>query len=437
LRNQRHGTSTNKQTNKLTPKPKQQKQKIYRKSFRLPDALAHDAGNVVGLVSTDCVKVYEGVQHCHNVWTAPLEAATIIGLLLWRTGGAYGLPALGVVVVVLPLQYYFGYRIAACKMANVQVSDARVSRMHEILLAIKLVKLYVWERSFARQVEEIRDEELRLIRASCAVKTANLCLVFAVPPVIALVIYATYAYGVGPLTPAMAFVVLSLFNTLRFPLVVLPKALRGVSEAVAALARIQTFLLLPETDAPHASAFDGARISNAELHYGNPLDFTLSVPEFSVDKGEVAAIVGRVGSGKSSVLQALLSKMALVKGTVKAGGTAAYVPQTPWVQNLSLRDNILFGLPYDEAHYAAVVHACALELDFSILPSGDATMAGERGINLSGGQRQRVALARAVYHDAGICVAAFVCCAFLCVLFCCVVVERLLHLERRTPLFIL
>ena len=100
--------------------------------------------------------MYEGVQHFHNVWTAPAEAAAIIALLLWRTGGVWGLPALGVVVVVLPLQYFFGYRIATYKMANVQVSDARVMRMHEVLLAIKLVKFYVWERSFARQVEEVR-----------------------------------------------------------------------------------------------------------------------------------------------------------------------------------------------------------------------------------------------------------------------------------------
>lgn len=260
---------------------------LYRKSFRLNSAHGHGAGNVVSLVSTDCVKVYEGVQHCHNVWTAPLEAATIIGLLLWRTGSAYGLPALGVVLVVLPLQYVLGYRIAAFKAENAHVSDARVLRMHEvgavgclllllllcvacrvpvcahtitpspsqpastntttpphhhnphhthhtikILLAIKLVKFYAWERSFARQVEAVRAEELRLIRATGRVKTANLCLVFAVPPVVALVIYATYARAVGPLTPAMAFVVLSLFNTLRFPLVVLPKALRGVSGAL-------------------------------------------------------------------------------------------------------------------------------------------------------------------------------------------------------------
>jgi ABC-type multidrug transport system fused ATPase/permease subunit len=220
-------------------------------------------------------------------------------------------------------------------------------RMHEVLLAIKLVKFYVWERSFARQVEEvgfleswgvwgcgregciaathtniqpqthtptlpnpppkkqhqknkkkIRRRELELINASAVIKTLNLCLVFAVPPVIALVIYATYAYNVGPLTPAMSFVVLSLFNTLRFPLVVLPKALRGASEAAAAMARIQGYLELAESEAvPRSSAVE-ASFEAAELHYGAPQDFTLSVPDFDVKAGEVVAVVGRVGSGE-------------------------------------------------------------------------------------------------------------------------------------------
>jgi ABC-type multidrug transport system fused ATPase/permease subunit len=95
-----------------------------------------------------------------------------------------------------------------------------------------------------------------------------------------------------------------------------------------------------------------------------------------------------------------MSKMVVAQGRVDVGGSIAYVPQSPWVQNLSLRDNILFGMPYDEARYKAVIHCCALELDLKILPKGDASMAGERGINLSGGQRQRVCLARAAYHDA-------------------------------------
>ncbi|KAL6759443.1 ABC transporter [Haematococcus lacustris] len=373
---------------------------VYRKTFRLNSVHNEGAGNVVSLVSTDCSKLYEGVLHVHNVWTAPLEAIAIIALLLSLTEGTYGLPALGIVFFVLPLQYYLGYRIAKYKLETVEVSDSRVLRMQEILLAIKLVKFYCWEKSFSKQVNEVRAEEIKLLSKTAVVKTMNLCLVFAVPPVIALVIFATYVYNVGRFDSVFSFTVLSLFNTLRFPLVVLPKALRGTSEAIASIQRIEKFLMLEEgSDHPRSSNTE-VRFKDAVLsHSSNKEDFRLKIPKFEVRPGEVAAIVGRVGSGKSSVFQAILQNMVLEKGVMAVGGSISYVPQTPWVQNLTLRDNILFGLPYDEVKYKKVIHACALELDLQILPQGDQSMAGERGINLSGGQRQRVGLARATYHD--------------------------------------
>ncbi|KXZ48458.1 hypothetical protein GPECTOR_27g628 [Gonium pectorale] len=370
---------------------------VYRKTFRIHSV--HEE-NVVSLVATDCAKLYEGILHLQNVWTAPLEAIAIIALLLYLTNGTYGLPALGVVVFVLPLQYYLGYRIATFKLETVEVSDARVQRMHEVLLAIKLVKFYVWEKSFAKQVSDVREEEISLMSRTAVIKTINLCVVFAVPPLIALVIFATYVFNKGPFDSTFAFTVLSLFNTLRFPLVVLPKALRGSSEAIASLQRLEKYLLLDEHDDPPRSKVVEARFDNAVLSYpGSKEDFRLNIPKFEVKSGEVVAVVGRVGSGKSSIFQAVLNHMVLESGALHVGGSMAYVPQTPWVQNLTLKDNITFGLPFDEEKYKQVIHACALELDLQILPKGDQTMAGERGINLSGGQRQRVCLARAAYHD--------------------------------------
>ncbi len=134
---------------------------VYRKTFRIHSV--HEE-NVVSLVATDCAKMYEGVLHLQNVWTAPLETTAIIALLLYLTNGTYGLPALGVVIFILPLQYYLGYRIAKYKLETVEVSDARVQRMHEILLAIKLVKFYVWEKSFAKQVSDVSRRPGRAVR---------------------------------------------------------------------------------------------------------------------------------------------------------------------------------------------------------------------------------------------------------------------------------
>lgn len=106
-----------------------------------------------------------------------------------------------------------------------------------------------------------------------------------------------------------------------------------------------------------------------------------------------------MGSGKTNLVSAILGRMNLTSGTEAVGGRFAYVPQKPWCQFGTVRENILFGAPYDEARYRQVVRACALEHDLAILPDGDLTVLGERGANISGGQQQRIALARAAYSD--------------------------------------
>ncbi|RDB25946.1 Multidrug resistance-associated protein 1 [Hypsizygus marmoreus] len=127
--------------------------------------------------------------------------------------------------------------------------------------------------------------------------------------------------------------------------------------------------------------------------------FELKNLKFSVPKGSFVAIVGRVGSGKSSVLQALIGEMRRTRGEVVFGGHVAYVPQSPWIRNTTLRENVLFGQPDDEQRFRDVVRACRLEHDMEALPHGEHTEIGEKGINLSGGQKARVSLARAAYSQ--------------------------------------
>jgi ABC-type Mn2+/Zn2+ transport system ATPase subunit len=121
-----------------------------------------------------------------------------------------------------------------------------------------------------------------------------------------------------------------------------------------------------------------------------------------VKSGSLTCIVGRVGSGKTSLLHAIMGELIRVKGDVRVNGRITYASQSAFIMNCSLRENITFGAPYDEEWYNRVIYACALQDDLDILPAGDTTQIGERGINLSGGQKQRVALARAVYQDAEI-----------------------------------
>lgn len=139
-------------------------------------------------------------------------------------------------------------------------------------------------------------------------------------------------------------------------------------------------------------------IENGTFSWGDETSVLKNI-SISVDKRKCVAVVGAVGSGKSSLISAFLGEMDKISGRVNTVGKIAYVPQQAWIQNATLQDNILFGRAMDRARYEKVLKACALQADLEILPGGDQTEIGEKGINLSGGQKQRVSLARAVYND--------------------------------------
>ncbi|KAM4895242.1 ATP-binding cassette sub-family C member 5 isoform 7-T7 [Sylvia borin] len=129
------------------------------------------------------------------------------------------------------------------------------------------------------------------------------------------------------------------------------------------------------------------------------LQRTLYNIDLEIEKGKLVGICGSVGSGKTSLISAILGQMTLLEGSIAVSGTFAYVAQQAWILNATLRDNILFGKDYDEERYNTVLNGCCLRPDLAILPNGDLTEIGERGANLSGGQRQRISLARALYSD--------------------------------------
>lgn len=218
------------------------------------------------------------------------------------------------------------------------------------------------------------------------------------------------------LTPQIAFVSLTLFNMLRQPMTQIGMLIQQTVQAIVSNKRLKDFLVADEldTDAIERS-FDYSEttpieveqadfswdISAKELHHQeeNKTGVNLHDVNLEVQSKNLMAVVGRVGCGKSSLLSALLGEMQKLRGKVSVHGKLAYVPQQAWIQNLPLRDNILFGKPFDKDLYEAVIDACALGPDLAILPHGDLTEIGEKGINLSGGQKARVSLARAVYQN--------------------------------------
>ncbi|WIA12457.1 hypothetical protein OEZ85_012492 [Tetradesmus obliquus] len=374
---------------------------VCKKCFNMATINKDMASDAVSFMAADIGKIFDGCQEIHYLWTAPIEAGAILTILAILVK-VYSLPGWGVIMIVMPCQYFFGWKIIQNKVKNSKNTQARGGMIQEILPAMKLVKYYAWEQFFEQEITKIRKEEMKLHWKNANIKTINITMVFGTPPVAACVIFAAYELMVGRLAATLAFTSLSLFNILRFPLVVLPKALRALSEALASIARIEEFMLqhVP-TDAEGISRSSraGVKISNAQFKHHGKDNFTLNVPEFSVRSGELVAVVGRVGAGKSSLFHAILGNMQPLAGAAETGGKVSFVPQNPWCQNLTLRDNICFGLPMDEERYSRVIHDCALELDLQILPKGDQSKAGLRGINLSGGQRQRLNLARAAYFN--------------------------------------
>lgn len=215
-----------------------------------------------------------------------------------------------------------------------------------------------------------------------------------------------------PLTTEIVFPALTLFNLLTFPISALPMVITAVVEARVAVSRITSFLTAEELqldavvrEAPATNPGDESlRVTNGTFTWNRAEDGkdALKNINFTASKGELNCIVGKVGAGKSSFLQALLGDLWKVNGQVVLKGSTAYVAQQAWVMNASVRENIVFGHRFDPEFYQKTVRACALLEDFDALPDGDETQVGEKGISLSGGQKARLTLARAVYARADI-----------------------------------
>lgn len=183
-----------------------------------------------------------------------------------------------------------------------------------------------------------------------------------------------------------------------------PMVIAMSMQTLVAVERINKFMNSEELDpniVSHDKSDSALDIKDATFNWGDDVEVLKDI-NLKIPKNELAAVVGPVGCGKSSLVMACLGEMEKTKGYINTDGRIAYVPQQAWIQNSTLKDNILFGKALNQEHYDKVIEACALKADLDMLPGGDKTEIGEKGINLSGGQKQRISLARAVYNDAEI-----------------------------------
>uniref|UniRef100_A0AAQ4R6L2 ATP-binding cassette, sub-family C (CFTR/MRP), member 3 n=1 Tax=Gasterosteus aculeatus aculeatus TaxID=481459 RepID=A0AAQ4R6L2_GASAC len=384
---------------------------IYRKSLVITNAAKRSStvGEVVNLMSVDAQRFMDLTTFLNMLWSAPLQIMLAL-YFLWQNLGPSVLAGVAVMVMLIPLNAVIAMKTRAYQVgAQMQHKDSRIKLMNEILNGIKVLKLYAWENSFKEKILAIRQKELNVLRKMAYLGALSTMAWTSAPFLVALTTFAVYVSvdENNVLDAERAFVSLSLFNILRFPLNMLPQVISSLVQASVSLKRIQRFLSHDELDPDSVDRKNTATefavtVVNGKFTWSKEDPPILHNINVMVPQGSLLAVVGHVGCGKSSLISALLGEVEKLEGEVSIRGSVAYVPQQAWIQNASLRDNILFGKPYNEQKYCCVLEACALTPDLEVLPGGDMTEIGEKGINLSGGQRQRVSLARALYSDTDI-----------------------------------
>ncbi|KAL3108383.1 hypothetical protein niasHT_015305 [Heterodera trifolii] len=413
---------------------------VFAKTLRLSNGArrGRTSGEIQNLMAIDVDRFQQITPILQQLWSSPLQIVVSL-FLLYKT---IGLAVVGGVVVMLsliPCNLVVVRFTKRWQVEQMKCKDERLRMTNEVLCGIRAVKLNAWEVPMMGQIEGIRRREISLLRKSVMLRLTTEVLNVTSPTLVAVLSFALYTLSdpiAHPLTPAIAFVSLALFSQLRIPMMIMAELISQLVQTAVSNRRLKEFLVAEEVeegavererdpeyeravDVEFASfdwqskrrlAHDALAVRRHHRHsVAQPsvcLPYTLNNVELHLRRGLLTAIVGKVGSGKSSLLNAILGEMHKVYGYVGIRGTVAYVPQQPWILNRTLRENIIFPISEeekpDEQHYAKVVKACALTADFSMLPNEDQTEIGEKGINLSGGQKARVNLARALYRRADI-----------------------------------
>uniref|UniRef100_A0A7N9AWT7 ABC-type glutathione-S-conjugate transporter n=1 Tax=Mastacembelus armatus TaxID=205130 RepID=A0A7N9AWT7_9TELE len=384
---------------------------VYRKSLVINSAARRTCtvGEIVNLVSADTQKLMDFVVYFNAVWLAPIEIALCL-FFLWQHLGPSALAGIATVILIFPLNGFIAKKRSRLQVRAMKFMDGRIRLMNEILNGIKILKFYAWEKAFLEQVLGYREKELKALKKSQILYSISIASFNSSSFLIAFAMFGVYVMldDRNVLDAQKVFVSMALINILKTPLSQLPFAISTTMQAMVSLRRLGKYLCSEElkvdnvSKAPLSSDGEDVAIENGTFSWSAEGPPCLKRINIHVPRGSLVAVVGHVGSGKSSLLSAMLGETEKRSGRVTVKGSVAYVPQQAWIQNATVQDNIIFGREKLKTWYNRVLEACALLPDLDILPAGDATEIGEKGLNLSGGQKQRVSLARAVYRKADV-----------------------------------
>uniref|UniRef100_A0A8C0FGI4 ATP binding cassette subfamily C member 8 n=1 Tax=Bubo bubo TaxID=30461 RepID=A0A8C0FGI4_BUBBB len=438
--------------------------KIYNKIMQLSTSNMSmgemTAGQICNLVAIDTNQLMWFFFLCPNLWAMPVQI--IVGvLLLYYLLGISALIGAAVIIVLAPVQYFVATKLSQAQRSTLEYSNERLKKTNEMLRGIKLLKLYAWEHIFHSSVEETRQKEMTSLKSFALYTSISIFMNAAIPIAAVLITFVVHAHLTtkADFSPSVAFASISLFHILVSPLFLLSSVVRSTVKALdilLVLLPITAYFCLSDLAQP-LKVVNRKRPAredwnNYSSHMRRPISITeaddfcvkitngfftwtpegppaLSNIDIRIPQGQLTMIVGQVGCGKSSLLLAILGEMQKISGNifwssctsdsetgedVRYGivlvfllnrlkrGSVAYASQKPWLLNATVEENITFESPFNKQRYKAVIDACSLQPDIDILPHGDQTQIGERGINLSGGQRQRISVARALYQQTNV-----------------------------------
>ncbi|KAK3863657.1 hypothetical protein Pcinc_030600 [Petrolisthes cinctipes] len=387
---------------------------LYRKALRLSKTALGETtiGQMVNLLSNDVNRFDTSCIFLHYLWIGPLQTLIVV-VILWYEIGPSCLAGIFLLILFVPFQSWLGKVFSRLRLATAHLTDDRVRIMNEIVNAMRVIKMYAWEKPFTELVELSRKSEIGVIMKTNYFRAINMSVFFTSSKVIVFLCLLTFILTGNILTAEKVFVTISLINNVRLVMTLFfPFGIAMGSEMLVSCDRLEDFLQMEEREETNSVQRSNLRpkprdcsltVTGLTAKWSSATEEnTLTNVSCSVKAGELLAVIGPVGAGKGSLLNAILGELPAKSGSIKLQGKIAYASQEPWVFSGTVRQNIVFGQPYHEKKYNEVLRVCALETDLDQFPNRDLTTVGERGMSLSGGQKARVNLARAVYCDADI-----------------------------------